>query len=435
MVGPVTVTGVSPMPGPANANQDTGTVKSIYGTTAMIDDRRMRNGSMIVLRASADQGYDSRVVNYDPLQTVSFPCALQPDRALISTSSNHTSPVEVLHQALMWPTESRGALALKSAAVLTCVAQVPPADAFRPAYAGTIKPLYRASAIQWERLSQLAPPTACPVPDWAQLERYFQRPWLDHIDSWLLQHMGPSENQVNYGREFSRINSIASLMLLLDVPREKNEKLLLGFLQWGIDLAGLVHSGRRWFADGGHWNGRKWPILFAGMLLGDANLQALPASPDALFSEDQQTYYGRGWKGQTALYQMVWHTFPRTPYEEKAPEAWDASDRLSEGYRATCSVGWPGTALAALLMNAKALWNHDAFFDYCDRWMEHDTFPERKCLPVAGSAGHADPFVEAMWHMYRAKIPNQPRGSVHRKWVWIDLEKRLSKFISNQSGE
>jgi hypothetical protein len=39
---------------------------------------------------------------------------------------------------------------------------------------------------------------------------------------------GPSENQPGHGREVSRIVSIAGLMLLLDVPRERKERLMIG---------------------------------------------------------------------------------------------------------------------------------------------------------------------------------------------------------------
>jgi hypothetical protein len=35
----------------------------------------------------------------------------------------------------------------------------------------------------------------------------------------------------------------------------------------GIDNYGVLKAGGKWPADGGHMNGRKWPILFAGLLL------------------------------------------------------------------------------------------------------------------------------------------------------------------------
>lgn len=421
VVGPVTLTGVSPAPQPAaapTAGERPADVKSIYGATAMTGDLTLRNGSMVSPQPGRDQGYDSRLPNFRAELTARFPLTLRPGDSLVSTLSNGTPRVQVMHHALMWEREQRAALALRTAAVLTVVAEPPPVDAFRPAPTGTNTTFHRARDLRRDRLPTLPIPAGA-SPEWAQFERYLERPWIDHISSWLLQNTGPSENQVNYGREFSRITSIASLMLMLEVPPAQKETLLLRFVQLGIDLHGLAQAGRHWTADGGHWNGRKWPILFAGILLDDAQFAEQAAR--TLFSEDQQTYYGNGWHGQTALYQMVNHTGRRTPYEEKAPATWDAQDRRSEGYRIVVSGGLPGTALAVQLMGAKAAWNHDAFFDYYDRWMapEDPAAGRRNGLPRPPQEGRSlDPFVDVLWRAYRDKVPAQPGATDRRKWVW-----------------
>jgi hypothetical protein len=115
--------------------------------------------------------------------------------------------------------------------------------------------------------------------------------------------------------------------------------------------------------------------------------------PTTIFSEDQQTYYENGSAGQKVLYQIVLHSTIRPTYEEKPPNTYTPVERWMDGYRGTCSVGWPGTALSVLLMKAKALWSHDAFFDYCD--LDHDVDPVRRVLSIAGDR-RADPFVRAM---------------------------------------
>lgn len=417
VVGPVTVVAVSPAPGPAAAAAKTGEVKSRYGAVSMVDDARMRNGSMIVLKPGGSQGYDSRLKNYRPELSVAYPVRLEPGQSLISTISNETFPVPVMHRALMWSQESSASLALRAAAVLTVLTEPPPEDAFRPAYAGADKTIHRAKNLRLERLPRLAPPGQ--TPSWEQFERYLQRPWLDHISSWMLQTTGPSENQVNYGREFSRITSIASLMLMLDVPPERKETLMIGLVQLGIDLHGLARAGREWPADGGHWNGRKWPILFAGLMLGDRRFLTEPGR--TVFSEDQQMYYGAGWHGRTALYQIVYHTGPKPPHEEKSPENWTEVDSRSEAYRMVVSGGLPGTALAVQLMGAKALWNHDAFFDYYDDWMnpEDPSAGRRGGRPRPKQEGKSlDPFVDAMWRAHRSAVPVQPGASANLKWVW-----------------
>jgi hypothetical protein len=244
--------------------------------------------------------------------------------------------------------------------------------------------------------------------------------------------MGPRQNQVNYGREYSRIGGTIGLMLMLDVPREQKEPLLRGFLQLGIDAAGLSRAGRVWTADGGHWNGRKWPILFAGILLGDDEMLELVHEGD--FSEDRQTYYGKGWFGQNALYQISLHTAPQPPYEEKPPSEWGPAEKRQESYRApTVSAGWVGTALAVQLMKSKAAWNHDAFFDYTDRWMRQDDpfAAARGDFPRPASEGKShDAFVDTMWAMYRSKVPDQAEAGSPKKWVW-DGNSREGRYVPN----
>jgi hypothetical protein len=425
VVGPVTVVSVTPAPGPSSEKDKMADAKSRYGAVAMVADDRMRNGSMIVLKPSPNQGYDSRLKNYDENLTAKFPCALKRNESLISTISNQNPEVPNLVADMLWSTEKIATLALKSAAVLTCLDKAPPQDAFRPPYAGNAKPIYQAKNIQWDRLPRLKASGA--IPNWEQFERYVQRPWIDHIDNWMFQMTGPSENVPNYGREFTRVAAISSLMSMLDVPKERKEKLVLGLIQIGIDFKGLAETGRQWSGDGGHWSGRKWPILFAGLMLGDKKLQTLTPRDQTLFAEDQQTYYGKGWFGQTALFQNVFHTTPASPYEEKSPDQWEPDDRKAEGYRITNGVSWPGTALAVLLMKGKSLWGQDVFFDYCDRWMSNkDPYAaKRGSFPRPQQEGKSvDGFVDAMWAAYRDKVPAQADSRQNTKWIWEDMKAR-----------
>ncbi len=43
-------------------------------------------------------------------------------------------------------------------------------------------------------------------------------------------------------------------------------KLTIGLIQHGIDLCGTTMAGGYWNEGGGHSGGRKWPILFAGIM-------------------------------------------------------------------------------------------------------------------------------------------------------------------------
>jgi hypothetical protein len=466
VLGPVTIVSVSPKPGPsADTSPAVEATKSRYGAAALVDDRRMRNGSMIVAGPSPrgpknstgfdQQGYDSRAINYEPSLSQAFPLLLNPGTSLISTVSNEArddagklATPSVLGEFKFFLTGPLAPLALRSAAILTVLEKAPPADAFRPSYAGKDKTIYRAGAVRRDLLPKLKPVDS--TPDWDMMERIFERPWLDHTASWTNQHLLPGENQPAYGREFARLTSIAALMVMLDVPPERREKLLLSYIQLGIDLSGVARMGRHWFPDGGHWQGRKWPILFASMMLDAPALRDFPkidpavpvygyfkvvpvagtALPTTLFQEDITTYYGRGGDGQTVLWQIGSHTGPKQPYEEKPRADFDKGINFLEAYRPNNACSWIGTALAARYMKAVAVWNHDAYFDYMDRWMSPDEkWDQPKWLPK-GATRSFDLFTEEMWRAHRASAPAQPKGKDNLKWVW-DSTNRSGSLVPN----
>jgi len=360
--------------------------------------------------------------------SIKLPLELNPNLSLVSTISNTTLPVDNFCAKMMWGNEVKEQSLLKTAAVLTCLSEAPPEDAFRPPYAGTEKPIYTAGSIKWELLCKLKPVES--VPSWEEFERYFQRPWLDHIPSWIQRGLSPNENQAAYGRERGRLASIASLMVLLDVPKERKEKLTIELIQHGIDLSGMAKVGGNWNQGGGHGSGRKWSVLFASLMLNEPDLVDLPET--AVFHEDAQTYYGKGWFGQTVLWQMIIHHGNRDSYEEKSPELWQPWDKTSEGYRVCCNANaWTGTALAARYMKAIKLWGHDAYFDYIERWMREDD-PYKAARGnygrPAGETKTLDPFVTEMWKVHRKNAPEQEMSGKNFKWVW---EGNVGKWIPN----
>jgi hypothetical protein len=393
-----------------------------WNDTSLKPDTTMRNGSMIVLKAGHRHGYDSRQGSYDRNLSVTLPLKFEPGTSLVSTVSNTELPVDNFCRDILWENEYKSQIVLKTAAVLTCMKDAPPADAFRPPYTGADKPVFRAKDIRWELLPALKP--VGEAPSWEKMERYFQRPWLDHLISWEQQELVPNENQPNYGREYSRLVSLASVMLSLDVPRQQKEKLGIGLIQLGIDLYGVAMNGGCWNEGGGHSSGRKWPVFFTGIMLNHDRFFTLPAT--VFFQEDAQTYYGQGWFGQTVLWQMIQHHGWRTTYEEKMPQAWEQWDRTSESYRVCCNaVSWVGTALVARYMKAIKVWGHDAYFDYVDRWMrEDDPYQDARAQGnrprPGGETNTFDPFVTAMWKAYRQSAPEQPVSGVHLKWVVKD---------------
>jgi hypothetical protein len=159
-------------------------------------------------------------------------------------------------------------------------------------------------------------------------------------------------------------------------------------------------------------------------MLDKSELTDLPST--AIFQEDTQTYYGNGWFGQTALWQMIIHHGSRDTYEEKPPEKWGEWDKTSEDYRQCCtSYAWVGTTLAARYLKAIKLWSHDAYFDYTDRWMrEDDPYKEARgkhSRPTLETKAF-DPFVTAMWRSYRKAATEQEMSGKDMKFVWEGRE-------------
>ena len=87
----------------------------------------------------------------------------------------------------------------------------------------------------------------------------------------------------------------------------------------------------------------------------------------------------------------------------------------SEAYRRCCtSVAWVAQALALRLMRAEKAWNHDAFFDYVDRWMFENDAGFVKTIKQATGKDHSaewarqgqtwEPYVNELWFKYRPTL-------------------------------
>jgi len=378
VVGPVTVKAVAPAPAAG------------------------RHGSVVNPPAGKRQGYDDRLNGFEESLQAKFPLALKPGQSLVSTASlekvGDKTPDTVPGQYARGP--------LRTAAVLTCVSEPPPADAFRPAYVGEWHAAFTAGQLRRDLLPRLKP--AGTLPGLKLYERYLERIWLDHLFEWPNRAMHPLENMPDYGREITNIVSTVSLFLLLEDSKNERETLLLRFVQLGIDYYGVTQSDPDlWRANGGHNSGRKMPILFAGVLLEHDGMKHVKAT----FAEDQQTYFGAGYRGQKAL----WRIDPGEDrkHEHLPPEKWagppfkgDNDGWKSEAYRMLNGPTWVGQALAARLLGARGYWNHEPFFDYVDRWVRgaaDDSVDKKTMKPTGYNAFPGGGFVQAMWQAYREK--------------------------------
>ena len=187
VAGPVTVVAVSPAP---------------------VDGR---NGS-VVNPPLGSQGYDERGGEYDAGVRATFPLALGGTSSLVSSISHGESDCQDGNNPAYRTYDGgcqRGPI--HTQAVLTVLDEAPAALTFRPPYAGgEHKPLHPLADVQWELLPSLPPPaSARPAAD---VLRHVERPWIDHILNWTLQHGCATHNMYCYGREIGDVVSELSLI-------------------------------------------------------------------------------------------------------------------------------------------------------------------------------------------------------------------------------
>lgn len=388
---------------------------------------RQMNGSMLN-PATAAQGYDSyqyynAALNLGIGVSTEKPLILEGDISLVSTISNLEPGTA--HKSYV-----------KTAAVLTCLSSAPPSGSFRPGISATAKTLHNVSSLNYTLLAQLPSPVS--KPNIATYAGYFQMVWLAHNGGWTGRYMRPSDGiPDNY--YYSTYMSTAALMLHLEYTNEEKKKLLINFIQLGIDIYSFLESGAKgWAPDGGHSSGRKWPILFAGIMLDYAPMKNIgqksgdylyanghkagnPPSDYIHFGEDGQTFYvaqsdvditnGRSWNPDkrnsgyspytSAMIKMPEWGIRYSTEPNRSDASWLAM------YRTIYSgpPAWAGTALAARLMGAKTLWNHDAHFDYVDRYMaitKGDSDPFHFMVPSTQAGSRPGGLIGAMWDKYRA---------------------------------
>jgi hypothetical protein len=377
VVGPVTVTAISPQPTTASPYLS-GSVKNLPTANGKSGfDSRLNDGT------DESWWFDGTLRSYPPI-------ALKPGDALVSSISLPTihSVPEVMRASDM------SASPVASDSVLTALASAPSADAFRPSYCDRNQTIYHADNLQRNLLPSLAPPNPSGTPTLAQYEALYRRPWID-TNAFLFD--APADYMPSYGQHVAFADSYAALLLMLNFPASQKVNLTNYFVQYGIDLYGCVQAGYGWPAFGGHRSGRKLPIILAGILLNDSGMKNVSTAYPDKFGEDMQTLYinqlppagtyTQAWQGATVIYGGHYgvHAADSSPvsaglygpYEQLPPANWPIltppGEQLGEAYRRCCtSVSWVGEALAVHLLQSENIWNHTAFFDYVYRWMTED---------------------------------------------------------------
>jgi hypothetical protein len=258
------------------------------------------------------QGLDSRLNGFDDSVSLATPITLTGLNSLLTAKSWRFG--ETGCPASNGSTNVNGPRPpMKYGAVLTTVASVPSAGSFRPAYCGTTTKIttHNTSQMDLSILPSLTNIGAGPTKlstfnsvgfislyGWSEM---LQRPWWDFMPRATAEYGCPSENGNCYGVDYAKNVSTAALTLCLTpdtgiITTAERQTLAIQMIQLGIDTYGIVANTGGWGHNGaGEGQGRKFPVLFAGVALDYATYKAIgtvPSDPThILFQEDAQPFY------------------------------------------------------------------------------------------------------------------------------------------------
>jgi len=301
---------------------------------------------------------------------------------------------------------------------------VTPADCFRPHYFGTglKKVLHYKTEMDNSFLGNLALVDEGwpPKPTLAAMTDQFARPWVRMGMSFESRFIHPYNNMPDYYFQMAT-NDGAKVLNSSDYTLAQKQPLLIGYVQLGIDLFGQYVEGSHGNPpDGGIYTGLMLPMLAFGRAFnyqpvwdmftkaGDYRYSAKPGGgnysdgdlpPDYNFIQElDQTFYVtqrdvdisnnlfRG-VGEYLHGMPTWNpdtrTAPNDPYtvdmigtpewairQSTDPSQSDASCPQSN-YRSLNSEHYPNMQLMVLVWGLKGKVNHNAWFDYTDRWVTY----------------------------------------------------------------
>ncbi|GAM17467.1 hypothetical protein SAMD00019534_006420 [Acytostelium subglobosum LB1] len=326
---------------------------------------------------------------------------------------------------------------LLTAAVLTVLSQAPPANTFRPCYYGNVKKLYSANNLRTNLLPNLTIPADTPTV--AYFANRYQRVQLDHYNSWAGQYLHPHLNMATYGADVASDSGDCGAFLTLNFPLTEKKKVLIPFLQAGLDYAGMLFAGVTWQADGGHMSGRKMPIALAAIMLNDSAIyNKVSTAPLNTFGEDGQVYWSTNasralWGSAGCNFDDYWTNQLSTDHSDGQKDCRDPYGYIDGGvpadnYQMCCTSNtWKTTALTVrLIPTLQCAFNYDVFLQYVDRWVTFgawtlpDPYTGRAPGGVVGtpsrypslhgtgadSGYYSSDFSASMWTTHRSSAPS-----------------------------
>ncbi len=299
--------------------------------------------------------------------------------------------------------QSSNHVCVDTAAVLTVLSSAPPADAFRPAYAGSAKTIYTKSQLQTQNLPSLQLTASAPSLDY--IKQDFQMLQYEGPPiGWGLRVLHPLKNMPNrnYGADLAVANNNALLGLMGTDSPERKMPALINVVQAGIDLAGLVEEGIPFPPDGGHGQGRWALIAFAGKLLGSQKIiDTVKNAPRLSFAETGSIVISKtgmplwgqpNWSSELSYWRVI-HPVSYAQYggaiTQPDPYGYIDGGEVPTGGYQTCCVS-PSIKDAALVMYLMGMSSLNAYSQevlrYADRWVTFGMWTKPDpCAPHTGN--------------------------------------------------
>ncbi len=384
------------------------------------------NGWMVNPTSNA-QSWDNEITSFNASLAPSLPYDAGGGESILKA-------ISVGH----WPSgvpatrySSRDVAKLETMAVLTVLDEAPVDGGetlFRPWYMGHDKPFYSTNDLQLDLLPSLSYAGSRPNLD-SQVRRW-ERVQVDHNGGWQGRQYRPRQNMHDYGAETARESGATALRLMLDDPVEQKMPLLVNYVQYGLDLYGAMQNGTTWPPNGGHALGRKLPMVFAAVMLGDEQMKSdILSAPANTFHEDGSVQFTEnamttlfGHPGSESMYWLNQNTGSGSRTVRDPYGYIDGGQTPGGSYQFCCnSMPFKGAALALHLMpELRDIFDNEEYLDYVDRWVNHGawTLPDPykangdgeidgvgRYPHLHGSnadSGHyGSGFVNAMWNAFR----------------------------------
>jgi len=348
-----------------------------------------RHGWEVNPSSTSNQGFDSRIFNFNSGLVPSLPYNASPNESLvksISVSGGCNMPC------------------LQSVSVLTVLSTAPPnggANTFRPAYFGTDKTLYSANDLQFNLLPDLTPtPSAV---SFSTVAENYSDVQLDHKVGWTGRAMHPVDSMPDYGAAIARRNAEGALALMMQGTNAEKWQAVINYVNYGLDVYHMYKAGVIWPGSGGHGEGRKLPAVMAAALLNNANmLTDLTVAPRTAFGATSGVYFspvadngagavlfGQGSNSELAYWnRIVNNQGSKTISDPYGQIDGGEKDGPTSGYQFCCTTKpWEAIIAAVRLMPALApAMNANDLDAYVNRWRASGfhTQPD-SCAPATNS--------------------------------------------------